>query len=84
MGEEIGCKHEYGVAGRVSDFQFVTLRDKFAAIPETRCRLECKHVCDCCHDKYEPAERVVYLVVVSHRNEFDCFIDLICKDKFDL
>ena len=66
MGEEVCCKHENRVAGRVTHFEFVALRDKFAAVPETRCRLKRHHVGDGCDYKDEPTQRVVDQIVFFH------------------
>lgn len=59
MREEVGCEHENRVAGRVSHFEFVALRDKLAAVPETCGRLKRQHIGDGGDYENHPAERVV-------------------------
>ena len=65
---QAGNEYEDGVAGRVADFHFISLSNKFGAIPEASCGFDGEQVGNGCYQECEPAERVVDNVVFSHLN----------------
>ena len=69
IDKESAGKHEYGVARRVTDFEFECLKYKLRAVPDTGSRLNSEQVGHGGYQKAEPAEGIVDNLVFFHCND---------------